>query len=160
MSSEYLGFLSVLAGRTVVVLLSIVLSLRLMGKRQVGQFNVYDVALLMALANAVQNAMTSGKGELSVGITCAAALLLTSRLMTRVFIIRPKLEEALIGTPTILIHEGVVEKGHLRHELVTESQLMMVIRSHGLMNANEVKLAILEVDGTITVVPKDNHANS
>ena len=153
MTSDYAYFLSIVAARSVVVIVFIVILLRIMGKRQIGQFNVYDMALLMALANAVQNAMTSGKGELSVGITAAGALLVFGRLFALGIIKFPRAESALIGSPTILIHDGKIHRAHLHHELVTEQQLMQVIRGHGLTNIAQVKLAILEVDGSITLIP-------
>ena len=159
MSGEYLWFLSILAGRSVVVVIFIVIMLRVMGKRQMGQFNVYDMALLMALANAVQNAMTAGKGELSVGITCAGALLVFGRILTLIITKAPAIEKHVIGSPTILINNGKVEKAHLKKELVTEHQLIAVIRGHGLTGVRQVKLAILEVDGSVTIIPKSELAN-
>ena len=68
-------FLVAIAVRTLLVLLALVISLRLLGKRQSGQFNIYDLALIMLLANAVQNAMTNGDGHLLVGVVSAGTLL-------------------------------------------------------------------------------------
>ncbi len=83
--------LSIYAARTAIVLIWMVLGLRLLGKRQIGQLNIYDVALVMALANAVQNAMTGGQGKLVVGIVCAGTLMLLGRLLTAIFIRAPRL---------------------------------------------------------------------
>src|SRR5262249_30937521 len=128
--------------------------LRALGKRQVGQMNIYDLALIMALANSVQNAMTSGKGDLSVGLVSAGTLLVIGWAISMLFIRMPKLEERLIGTPTVLIHEGHIEHEHLRREHIAMEELLAVVRQHGLPDPRDVKLAVLEVDGSISIVPK------
>ena len=71
MSKAFLIFLTTISARTAIVMLFLIIGIRLFGKRQIGQMNIYDLALIMALANAVQNAMTGGKGYLSVGIVSA-----------------------------------------------------------------------------------------
>jgi len=151
--------LTVIAGRTLVVMLFIVFAFRLLGKRQIGQMNVYDLVFIMALSNAVQNAMTKGSGDLAVGIVSAAVLLLAGRLFSALFVRAPKLEEHLIGSPTMLIHDGELVADHLRREHITEEQLMAALRQHGLNSVNQAELAVLEVDGTISIIPRDPKAS-
>jgi len=79
MSAAYFYFISLLFARTAIVFAACVIGLRLLGKRQIGQFNIYDLAMIMALANAVQNAMTSGTGNFTTGVVCAGVLLLLGR---------------------------------------------------------------------------------
>jgi len=148
----FLYFLSLLAARTTVVFLFIVLGLRLLGKRQIGAMNIYDLALIMALANAVQNAMTGGKGDLWVGLVCATTLLLVGRLMVMVFIRLPRVEQAICGTPTIIINNGRINEARMRREGITEAQLLTALRRHGLTTPRQAKLAVLEVDGTLSIV--------
>ena len=71
---DNLWFWSTIAARTLVVLFALVVGLRLLGKRQIGQMNIYDLALVMLLANGVQNAMTKGSGFLGAGMFSAGAL--------------------------------------------------------------------------------------
>ena len=147
--------LSVIAGRTVIVFAFVVLGLRLLGKRQIGQMNIYDLALIMALANAVQNAMTSGSGLLAVGIVSSATLIVAGRLLTALFLRRPDLEKRVIGSPTILVYEGHAYPDRMRRECVTQAELMTALREHGVCDTDEAKLVVLEVDGSISVVPCD-----
>jgi uncharacterized membrane protein YcaP (DUF421 family) len=154
MTHAYLYFLSLLLARTVIVYFFVVFGLRLMGKRELGQMHIYDVALLMALANAVQNAMTSGAGDLTVGIVCAGTLLILGRVLTGLFIRLPRFEERVCGTPTILVNDGKPIEDHLRRERVTKEQVMAALRQHGLCELNEVQMAILEIDGSISIVPR------
>ena len=155
MTHAYAEFLLTLAIRTAVIFLVMLAGLRLLGKRQIGQMNIYDLAMIMAIANAVQNAMTSGSGNLSVGIVSAGTLILLGRLLTALFIRSPRLEEHLVGTPTVIIDDGRLVPEHMRRERVTEEQVQAALRQHGLTKPEQVKIAVLEVDGTLSIVPRE-----
>lgn len=143
------------AARTAIVLLFLIAGLRLLGKRQIGQMNLFDLVLIMALANGVQNAMTMGRGELSVGIVSAGMLLLAGRLLTWLFLRRPHLEERLVGTPTVIIDHGRLLRDHMRREHLTEDEVMAALREHGLCDPRDARMVVLEVDGTLSVVPRE-----
>jgi uncharacterized membrane protein YcaP (DUF421 family) len=145
--------------RTAIVLVWLAVGFRLLGKRHVAQMNVYDLVFIMCLANAVQNAMTAGKGELSVGLTSAAVLIAAGRLLSELFVRAPKLERQFVGTPTPLISNGRVIVHNLHREGVSRSELRAALRQHGLQRPEQVKLAVLEVDGTLSVVPIEGSRN-
>ena len=155
MSHSYLYFLLLLATRTIIVAVFLVVGFRLLGKRQIGQMNIYDIAMIMALANAVQNAMTSGAGDLTVGLVCAGTLLLIGRVVAELFVRMPRLEQQMVGAPTTLIYKGQIFTARMRKECVSKEQLMAALRAHGLRDPSECQLAVLEVDGTLSIVPKD-----
>jgi uncharacterized membrane protein YcaP (DUF421 family) len=150
--------LSVLAGKTTVVVVYLFVLYRLLGKRQVAQFNLYDLATIMAVANAVQNAMTMGKGDLAVGIVCAGTLLLVGWLVTRVVVKAPRAEHIMFGSPTIILSDGHVLDDRMHRERVTIEELEAALRQHGLIAPEQARLAVLEVDGSISVVPKPKPA--
>src|ERR1700733_9686219 len=100
--------ISVYAGKTAVVLLYLFLGFRLLGKRQVAQFNLYDLATIIAIANAVQNAMTRGKGDLVIGLVCSGTLIAVGWLFTRVLVKAPAVEGLVFGAPTIIVSDGKV----------------------------------------------------
>lgn len=155
MTHDFARFLLTIGIRSGLVLLFLIAGLRWMGKRQIGQMNVYDLVLVMALANAVQNAMTAGKGDLSVGLVSAGTLLVIGRALTALFVRRPDVEERLVGTPTLIINDGHLVREHMQREQVTEEQVMTALREHELTDPSEAKLAVLEVDGSLSVVPRD-----
>ena len=155
---SYLYFLSLIAARTVVVFVAVAAGLRILGKRQIGQFTIYDLAMIMALANAVQNAMTSGAGDLSVGIVCAGMLLILGRATTALFVRWPKFEANACGTPRILVTDGQIVEHNMIHEHITHEQLDASLRLHGVASIDDVKMAVLEIDGTLSIVPKDHAA--
>ena len=146
--------LSVLAGKSAVVIIYLFVLYRLLGKRQLAQFNLYDLATIMAVANAVQNAMTSGKGDLAVGFVCAGTLLFVGWIVTRVMVRAPKAQHLMFGTPTIILSEGQVFSDRMHRERVSTEELEAALRQHGLCEPSEAKLAVLEVDGSISVVPQ------
>jgi uncharacterized membrane protein YcaP (DUF421 family) len=147
--------LSVLAGKTAVVLLVLLALYRVLGKRSLANFTVYDLVTVMAVANAVQNAMTSGRGEVLVGVVCSATLLLLAFGMSRLFASLPAAERVLLGEPVLLIHDGRVLADRLRREHVTPNELQEALRAYGLAAPKQVEIAVLEIDGSISVVPKD-----
>jgi uncharacterized membrane protein YcaP (DUF421 family) len=146
--------LSVFAGKTAVVLVVLVALYRALGKRSLANFTVYDLVTVMAVANAVQNAMTAGRGEVLVGIVCSATLLLLAFGISTFFASLPASERVVLGEPVLLVHDGRVLADRLRRERVTPHELQEALRAYGLSAPAQVEMAVLEVDGSISVVPK------
>jgi uncharacterized membrane protein YcaP (DUF421 family) len=145
--------LEVQAAKTLVVFAVVATGLRLLGKRETSQLNVYDLAMLLALANAVQNAMTGGKGNLAVGLVTSSVLVLVAWGVTKLIVRKPGLERALVGSPTILIHRGTILPGRLRRQGVSLEELQAAARGYGISDLASVHTCVLEVDGSISVIP-------
>lgn len=152
----YLHYLSVMGGRAFFMFVYLVVLFRLLGKRQIGQLNIFDLAAIMGVANAVQNGMTMGSGNLSVGIQAVLILLITGRLLAAFLVKQPGIENRMLGTPTLLISDGEFLEQNMRREMITESQLLATMRAHGLTRPNDVRMAVLEVDGSISIVPNED----
>ncbi len=153
MTPAYLWFLSLISARTFIVAMFLGLGLRIVGKRQIGQINIYDLALIIALANAVQNAMTNGRGDLTVGIASASTLFFIGWALTLLFVKSPKLERQFIGTPSVLVLNGQMIHDRLRKECISSEQIMTALRQHGLSTLDQVHMVVLEVDGALSVIP-------
>ena len=147
--------LGVHAVKTLIVVVVLIAGLRLLGKREMSQLNVYDLALLMTISNAVQNAMTGGRGNLTIGLVTSSTVVATAWALTRVIARRPALESRIVGSPTILVHDGVVLKDRMRRERIDDDELRETLRGHGLDDPGQAALVVLEVDGTLSVVPRD-----
>jgi uncharacterized membrane protein YcaP (DUF421 family) len=130
----------------------VIIGLRLFGKRQLGQINIYDLAMIMLLANAVQNAMTIGSGQLSAGLASAGALFVVSGVMAVALYRSSRLERRVIGSPTLLVYEGHLLPERLGRLGVTDDEVMEALWEHGLDSLSEVLTATLEVDGSISVI--------
>jgi uncharacterized membrane protein YcaP (DUF421 family) len=139
--------------RTVAVYLVILVGLRLAGKREIGQLTVFDLVVLLLISNAVQNAMVGPDTSLVGGLLAAVVLLLVNTLVSRLGLKWPRLRHWVEGTPTLLVLHGEVIPEHLRREGVDEDILSAALREHGIADISEVEMAVLETDGSISVVP-------
>jgi len=139
--------------RTLAVYVALLLLLRLAGKRELGQMTTFDLVVVLIISNAVQNAMVGANVSLTAGIVAAATLLVANATVDRVGLRSAWLRDRLRGVPTLLIHDGAVVPEHLRREGIDEDEIMQALREHGVDDVRHVKTAVLEVDGTISVIP-------
>lgn len=149
------SLLAAVAVRTLIILCALVLGIRIFGKRDLGGMNLLDLLLVMLIGNAVQNALTYGSGELSVGLVSAGVLLVANRLLGILFVRRPWLERTLLGGPTIIVQHGRLDRWVMRREGVSEDEVIAAARALGLRDLKQVRLAVLEEDGSISIVPKE-----
>lgn len=154
----WLGTLIIIA-KTVVVYLFLVVGLRLMGKRQLGQMNLYDLILIIVLANAVQNAMVGDDTTLVGGIVAAVTLLVVNRIFALLITRSKRMERTFVGDPLLIVNHGKLVKKHMEAEGVTVEQVMAALREHGMEDIKAVQIAVLEVDGTISVVPSGGNVH-
>jgi uncharacterized membrane protein YcaP (DUF421 family) len=141
------------SAKTLIVVVVLFVVFRVAGKRELSQLNVYDLAMLMALSNAVQNSMTGGLGNLPVGLATSSTVIVSAWIVSRVIARRPRLERRVMGTPSLLVHDGRVLKDHLRREQVTDDELAEACRGRGIEGPADAKMVALEVDGSISVIP-------
>jgi len=139
--------------RTIVVYLVILVGLRLAGKREIGQMNVFDLVVLLLISNAVQNAMVGPDTSLTGGILAALVLLGANSLVARLRLRWPRLRRWVEGSPTLLVLHGETVTEHMHREGIDEDTLLAALREHGVAELNDVEMAILEIDGSISVVP-------
>ena len=144
---------SITVAKTAIVMLYLAAMYRLLGKRFVAQMNLYDLAAIVAVANSVQNAMTQGSGDLYVGLVGSTTLIGLGWIVSKWIIKRPKLERVVIGAPTLVLYEGQVFYDRLNKEHVSPEELVTAMHQHGLAKFADVGMAVLEVDGSISVVP-------
>ncbi len=138
--------------RTVVVYLAVLLGFRLIGKREVGQLAPFDLALMLLIANAVQNAMVGPDSSLGGGLTAAFVLLGVNYLLGRLAVRSRKVEKLLRGRARILVNRGHVYEESLREEGITHEDLLQALRENGCATLEECRLVVLEVDGRISIV--------
>jgi uncharacterized membrane protein YcaP (DUF421 family) len=143
------------AFRTVIVYTVVLVGIRLTGKREVGQMALFELVLILLLANAVHNAMTGPDTSLTGGVVGACTLLITNAIVTRVSSRSRRLRTALEGTPTVLILKGSMVKKNMEKEHIVIEELEQALREHGISTFVDVGISVLEVDGSISVLKKD-----
>ena len=139
--------------RTAAIYAVILIGLRLAGKREMGQMTVFDLVVLLLIANAVQNAMVGPDTSLLGGVLAALVLLILNAVLARLRLRWPRLQRVVEGSPTLLILHGEMQAANMRREGVDEETLKAALREHGMANETGVETAILEIDGSISVVP-------
>ena len=144
-----------IALRTGIVYLALLVGIRLTGKRQVGSMTPFDLLLLLLLSNAVQNAMTGPDVSLAGGLVAAGTLFTLNMGVAWVARRSRRVERLVEGTPTLLIRRGRAIPENLAREGISHEELLRSLREHGVAGVEEVRTAILEVDGTVSVLRED-----
>jgi uncharacterized membrane protein YcaP (DUF421 family) len=145
---------AIIAAKTAVVYCFLIAGLRILGKRELGQMSLYDLVMIIVLGNAVQNAMINNDNTLGGGLVAGIVLLVLNRLFNQVALRSKRIEHAMIGEPSLIVSDGVLLKGHMQRQGITVDQVMAALREHGMDDLSQVHMAVLEVDGTISVVPR------
>ncbi len=139
--------------RSVVVYLFVVAAFRLTGKRQVGQLTPFDLVVLFLLANVVQNAVIGNDNSLGGGLLGAVVILAVNYLFVDLTYRSKHLRRVLEPQPTVLIHDGRILQPNLERERLTHDDLAAALRKNGLVAPEEVRFAVLEPNGGISVIP-------
>src|SRR2546425_8349004 len=143
--------------RTVIVYVALLAGLRLAGKRELGQMTPFDLVVILLIANAVQNAMVGPDTSVTGGLIAAGVLVTANYGLATARERIPRLRRAVEGTPTLLVHNGKFLLEHLLKEGLDEDEVLMAVREHGIANVSDVQTAVLETDGSISIVPADAH---
>jgi uncharacterized membrane protein YcaP (DUF421 family) len=142
--------------RTTIIYVLVLVGIRLTGKREVGQMTPFDLTLLLLLSNSVQNAMTGPDTSLVGGIVAALVLLILNYILAEVSGVNRRFRKLIQGSPSLLVHNGEVVTAHMAKEHVSMDELNRAFREHGCVDAKDVALAVLEVDGSISVLKNDD----
>ena len=141
--------------RTGVIYVLVLIGVRLSGKREVGQMTPFDLTLLLLLSNSVQNAMTGPDTSLAGGAVAACTLLILNYVVANLSGSSRKIRRVIEGQPSLLIHDGKVIESHMTREHVSTDELHRALREHGISSCDQVALAVLEVDGSISCLKYD-----
>lgn len=137
--------------RAVLVYLTVLVLLRISGKKQMGQMGATEFVSILLISNAVQNAMNGGDNSLIGGLWLAAILIAVSTLIS-FLTYKSRIFSAIFeGTPTLLVHKGKVLRKHLDHERLSETELRVLLRKQGVDHLRDIETAILESDGTLSI---------
>jgi uncharacterized membrane protein YcaP (DUF421 family) len=140
--------------RSGVVYLFLLVLLRVTGKRQVGQLAPFDLVLLLVLSNAVQNSMNAGDNSLVGGLISAVTLVGLNYAVSYATFRSKRLEALVEGRPQLIIHNGKVFEDVLKAAKLTHHELNAALRATGCSCVEEVQAAVLENNGSISVVTR------
>ena len=139
--------------RATVVYALFLAALRLSGKREVGQFTIFDLALVLLASNALQPAITGPDASITAGLIIVVTLFALNRGVALARNRSPVLRRLLDYSPTVVARDGKWLPKPIAAEGLDMDDLEAAIREYGLESVDEVRLAVLEHDGSISVVP-------
>ena len=142
-------------GNSVAVYLFIIMAIRLFGKKELAQLSVIDLVFILLISNAVQNAMVGPDTTLTGGLVAAGALFVANYVLKWAIYRFESLNKILQGEPIILIYKGVLNFKNLEKNRISVHEIEAAIREHGVEHIEKVDLAMLEVDGNISVMSND-----
>lgn len=142
--------------RAVVVYAFLLILLRLTGKRQVGQMSPFDLVLLLVLSNAVQNSMNGGDNSITGGLILSFTLVGLNWIVAWITYRSKRMEILVEGRPVILIHDGHIDVRALDEVKMTRHELEAALRSQGCVCAEQVRFAVLENNGRVSVIMKSD----
>jgi uncharacterized membrane protein YcaP (DUF421 family) len=151
MWEEYLSIVL----RSVIVYLFIVIAIRLFGKKEIAQLSVIDLVFILLISNSVQNAMVGPSTSLEGGLIAALSLFAVNFILKQILYRSKKASELVQGHSIMLIYEGRVIQENLSSAKISMDELEASVREHGVKNISDVDLAVLEVDGNISVLSHD-----
>ena len=144
-----------LAIRCAVIYLVLLFGLRVFGKREVGQFTLFDLVFILLVANAVQPAMTGPDTSLLGGVIIIAVLISLNFAVGFLRLRVPFINRLVVAPSVAVARDGKWIPGVLDQQGVTEEEVMEALREHGVETLGEARLVTLESDGSLSVVAKE-----
>jgi len=138
--------------RSASVYLFMIIALRIFGKKELSQLNTADVILILLISNSVQNSMVGSNISLLGGLAAASVLFVINFALKKLMYKYPIFSDFMQEKPEILIHNGKIDFKALGKLNITSDELQEAMREHGVENFTDVKLAMLEIDGNISII--------
>lgn len=142
--------------RSIILYIIVLIVMRLMGKREIGQLQPFELAISIMIADLASIPMTDTGIPISNGIIPILGLLIMHLLISLINLKSIKLREIICGKPSILIYRGKIQEKQMIKERFTINELQERIRRENIVNIGDVEYAILETNGQITVIEKPN----
>ena len=146
--------------RSIVVYILVLVVMRLMGKREIGQMQPFELAISIMIADLASIPMTDIGIPISNGIIPIMGLLVMHLIISVINLKSSKIREFICGKPTILINKGKIDEEKLKRERFTLNELEEKLRSNNVMDLGDVEYAILETSGDVSVIQKPNKRNT
>lgn len=139
--------------RAVIVYFFVFGLLRVIGKKQIGEFSPFDFVLLLIISEAVSNGLISDEYSVTGALVLAATLVAVNFCVDYLAYKFRKVEQIVEGEPRVIIQNGQILEKVRTSEGITQSELEAALREHGLKSFSDVLLGVLETNGKISIVP-------
>jgi uncharacterized membrane protein YcaP (DUF421 family) len=146
--------------RVAIIYLFLVVVLRISGKREVGQMSILELIVVLLISDAVQNSMVGDNTTVWAGPVAVLTLLGLDYALAWLTRRSKKVRQAIEGEPRLLVRDGRLLRKALREEKLSVDEVETAVRAHGLARIDDVQEAVLETDGSISIIPKPEASKS
>ena len=146
--------------RSILIYIFVLIVMRLMGKREIGQLQPFELAIAIMIADLASIPMTDSGIPITNGIISILGLLLMHLVISFINVKSIKAREVICGKPTILVYRGKIDEKALKKERFTINELEERLRGNNVFNLGDVEYAILETSGEVTVIQKPEKRNT
>ena len=142
--------------RTIILYILVVIILRLMGKRQIGEMEPFELVIAIMVSELAALPMQDVRIPLIHGVIPIVTLLIVQLIITMLELKSEKAGAIITGTPSILISHGNIDIKELRNQRLSFNDLMEELRLNGYYNVSDIEFAILETSGQLSIMPKSS----
>lgn len=128
------------------------MAIRLFGKNELSQLSIVDLVFILLISNSVQNAMVGTNSTLLGGLVAASSLFIVNWILRNLLFKNKKINQFIQGSALMLVYKGKVIQKHLDQANISIEELQAAAREHGVKDIKNVDLAVLEVDGNISIL--------
>lgn len=146
--------------RSIILYIVILIVMRLMGKREIGQLQPFELVIAIMIADLASIPMTESGIPIWSGIVPILSLLIMHLIISIINMKSIRMREIVCGKPSILIYRGKIDEKMLIKERFTINELEERLRGNNISNIGDVEYAILETSGQLTVIQKPNKRNT
>ena len=146
--------------RAIILYILVLIVMRIMGKREIGQLQPFELAISILIADLASIPMADVGIPIFDGIMPILALLVMHLIISSINLRSINIRKVICGKPSILIYRGKIDEIVLKKEKFTINELQERLRGSNVFNVSDVEYAILETSGQITVIQKPNKRNT
>lgn len=142
-------------GSSVVIYLFIIAAIRLFGKNELAQLSVIDLVFILLISNSVQNAMVGSDSSLMGGLVAASSLFIANYIFKLLLYRFPQFDKFVEGEALLLVYKGKINGKNMAKAKMSMSEVLEAVREHGVASIENVDMAVLEVDGNVSIISDD-----
>lgn len=147
----------ILVIRTIILYSFLLIIMRLMGKRQLGQLEPFDLVTALMISELAALPMEDNRMPLISSMVPIATLVILQIITSIIQLKSEKARTLLNGEPSILIKDGEVDLKELRNQRFNLDDLLEELRLNGYFNLSDIHYAVLETNGNISIMPKEEN---
>jgi len=135
-----------------ILYLFVITALRLLGKKEVGQLSIADLVFVMLISEVVGDVMRASEDTVPGALIAVITIMIINKILEIALYKSKKFNRLMEGSPAVLIRHGKPNKKEMDNNKISIEELEQIAREHGKGNISEIELAILEVDGKVSIL--------